>query len=155
MYKSFCLSWGWGYLTWSKHVWYVGIVVCVLLLYIAVCCGNYDVVCIGYELCVFERSMYVWGAYVCVSVWLCLCVWVVYEFVYEFMYILSVKWLAHVICYIDCTCWWLLLVEVCCNSIVYLLQCSRRECSIAFIDSFQRHKQVFIPIITRHKRLLK
>ena len=34
-------------------------------------------------------------------------------------------------------------------------QYSRRMCSSAFIDSFQRHKWVFILIITRHTRLRK
>ena len=42
-----------------------------------------------------------------------------------------------------------------CHYFPNTLKCSRWECSIAFIDSFQRNKRVFMIIITRRKRLLK
>ena len=45
----------------------------------------------------------------------------VYDFGNEFMYCHSVKRLVQVRCSTDCACWWLLLVEVCCNSIVYVM----------------------------------
>ena len=45
----------------------------------------------------------------------------VYEFVNEFMYIYSVKYLAHVKWHSDCLCWWMPMVEICCNCIVYVV----------------------------------
>ena len=45
----------------------------------------------------------------------------VYELVNEFIYIHSVKCLSHAKRNSKCACWWLLLVESCCNVIVYVV----------------------------------
>ena len=57
-----CLSWVWSCLLWSQRGCRIGMIACVLLL--SVCCNDCDVVCMGYELCVFKKSRYVWGVYV-------------------------------------------------------------------------------------------
>ena len=41
----------------------------------------------------------------------------VYEFVNEFIYIYNVKCLAHINKYSDCACWWLHMIEICCNGV--------------------------------------
>ena len=93
-----------------------------LLLHVTMCCSNCGVVCIGYELSVSRRSRYVWGVGVGECGWknsslwntgfelaLCRCCVLkvdvtMYEFVNEFMYINSVKCLAHVINSVKCSC---------------------------------------------------
>ena len=62
-----CPSWVWGCLTWSTCGCCVDMMVvcfCYIHVYVSVYCSNWYIVYIGYELCLFGSSRYVWGVYV-------------------------------------------------------------------------------------------